>query len=167
LEKIFAAPTQWHRIHRAQPAREQPGGEETFGFILNFFPPPRKQRSARKPASARPSRWSIRIERHLPDVEAAWLARAQGEPARYRIAVLARAKKHLAPSPANCAARRSAFAPSIRRAWPSGRRFWDAVALARALLDPMDRTLAGPAARSLVRPFAGRSFSCGRRRRGA
>lgn len=128
----------------AQPAREPSANAQPFQLHLRFVPS-----SGRSNPNASEEREAARqaqiadivalIKSNLPAIEAARLAREAGEDRKFRVAVLGRAYNHLAP-----------IALALREAGIPFRavglenltdrpEVQDALALARALLNPLDR----------------------------
>ena len=134
----------------AEPARDEQEASEASPRLtlhLDFVPQaPHGANADPDAANADDSSREVQVEgivaliqSHQASIDAARLARERGEEKKYRIAVLGRAKKHLAPI---AAALRQAGIPfrAVDLEKLSARpEVLDALALARALLNPQDR----------------------------
>ncbi|MGB8262034.1 MAG: 3'-5' exonuclease, partial [Terracidiphilus sp.] len=136
----------------AEPAREQPGSPAALALHLEFVPSAPRGRSADGAAdrqAAKEEREAARdrqiaeivslVRTHLPAIERTRELRERGEEAKYRVAVLGRAKTHLAPI---ALALREAGIPfrAVELEQLADRpEILDALALAGALLNPLDR----------------------------
>jgi ATP-dependent exoDNAse (exonuclease V) beta subunit len=135
----------------AEPARSEAvardGGAPSFALHLEFAP------QALRGASAEPGADDDRetardaqveeivalIRSHQASIDAAHEARKRGEDKKFRIAVLGRAKKHLAPIAAALREAGIPFRAVDLEKLAARPEVLDALALARALLNPQDR----------------------------
>jgi ATP-dependent exoDNAse (exonuclease V) beta subunit len=147
FEQIFAADDgSGITFAAAQPAREMKSSTgPAFALHLDFVPQAGRGKSSdtgNEIETARATQIEEIVElirSHLGSVEQARLACERGEDAKFRIAVLGRAKKHLVPI---AAALRDAGIPfrAVELEQLAARpEVLDALALVRALLNPQDR----------------------------
>ncbi|MGO9637864.1 MAG: UvrD-helicase domain-containing protein [Terracidiphilus sp.] len=130
----------------AQPAREvTDGGGPTFELHLDFVPQAGRGSSAdngNEKETARTAQIEEIVElirSHLGSVEEARLAQERNENKKFRIAVLGRAKNHLVPIAAALRDAGIPFRAVELEDLATRPEVLDALALARALLNPQDR----------------------------
>jgi ATP-dependent exoDNAse (exonuclease V) beta subunit len=130
----------------AQPAREETANTAPpFTLHLDFVPQVVRSKSA-EPGNETETARAAQIEEivalirsHHGSVEQVRLARARGEDKKFRIAVLGRAKAHLAPIAQALREAQIPFRAVELEQLATRPEVLDALALARALLNPHDR----------------------------
>jgi ATP-dependent exoDNAse (exonuclease V) beta subunit len=126
----------------AQPMREETSAPEgAFALHLDFVLQAARGQADDKEVTraAQTDEIVALIRSHLDRMEAARLARANGEDARYRVAVLGRARSALAPIAQALRDAEIPFRALDLEKLQARPEVLDALALARALLNPQDR----------------------------
>jgi ATP-dependent exoDNAse (exonuclease V) beta subunit len=132
----------------AQPVREEASAPQpAFALHLDFVPQGARGQAADPEAAAQKEAVRVAqtneivalIRSHLDRMEAARLARANGEDAKYRVAVLGRARSALAPIAQALRDAGIPFRALDLEKLQDRPEVLDALALARALLNPQDR----------------------------
>jgi ATP-dependent exoDNAse (exonuclease V) beta subunit len=146
--KVFAADDgSGVSFSAAQPMRDETFAQPSFALHLDFVPQASRgwaadpEASAQKEAAraAQVEEIVALIRGHLDRMEATRLARANGEDAKYRVAVLGRARTALAPIAQALRDTGIPFRALDLEKLQDRPEVLDALALARALLNPQDR----------------------------